>query len=71
MTAGRRGRLVATVRRLGWGVADQGISSLSNFALGIVAASRWTPTEFGAFTLAFVTYRLRAQRRREDRRRTL
>ena len=55
MTAGRGGRLVATVRRLGWGVADQGISSLSNFALGIVAAKSLDPTEFGAFTLAYLT----------------
>ena len=47
MTTGGAGRLLATVRRLGWGVADQGISSLSNFALGIVAAKSLDPTEFG------------------------
>jgi len=56
VTTGRAGRLLATVRRLGWGVADQGISSLSNFALGIVAAKSLDPTEFGAFTLAYVTF---------------
>ncbi len=56
MTAGGVGRLVATVRRLGWGVADQGVSSLSNFALGVVAAKSLDPAGFGAFTLAYLTY---------------
>ena len=50
----RRGVLAA--RRLGWGVADQGISSLSNFALGIFVARTFGASDFGAFTLAFVTY---------------
>ena len=47
---------MATVRRLGWGVADQGVSSLSNFALGVVAAKSLDPAGFGAFTLAYLTY---------------
>ena len=49
------GRMVV-VRRLSWGVADQGMSSLGNFALGIVVAKSLDPAGFGAFTLAFVTY---------------
>jgi O-antigen/teichoic acid export membrane protein len=44
------------VRRLGWGVADQGISSLSNFALGLFVARSFGASSFGAFALAFVTY---------------
>ena len=44
------------VRRLGWGVADQGISSLSNFALGLFVARSFGASNFGAFTLAFITY---------------
>ena len=44
------------MRRLGWGVADQAISSLSNFALGIFVARTFGASSFGAFTLAFVTY---------------
>lgn len=52
---GGRGVLRA-VRRLGWGVADQGMSSLSNFALGLFVARSFGASNFGAFTLAFVTY---------------
>jgi O-antigen/teichoic acid export membrane protein len=37
-------------------VADQGISSLGNFGLGIFVARSYGAGEFGAFTLAFVTY---------------
>jgi len=46
-------------RRLTWGVADQAMSSLTNFLLTLFVArtlgSR-NPAEFGAFTLAYVTY---------------
>jgi O-antigen/teichoic acid export membrane protein len=53
--AGRRG-VFGAMTRLGWGVADQGISSLSNFALGLFVARSYGASSFGAFTLAFVTY---------------
>ncbi len=52
---GRRG-LIQAVRRLGWGVMDQGISSLSNFALGLFVARSFGASNFGAFTLAYITY---------------
>ena len=42
--------------RLGWGVADQGISSLGNFAFAILVAKALSPNDFGAFSLAWVTY---------------
>ena len=42
--------------RLGWGVADQGISSLGNFAFSILVAKALSPNDFGAFALAWVTY---------------
>lgn len=42
-------------RRLSWGVADQGVSSLSNLALGVIAARSLGASGFGAFSLAFVT----------------
>jgi O-antigen/teichoic acid export membrane protein len=48
--------VIQRVRRLGWGVADQGISSLSNFALGLFVARSFGASNFGAFTLAFITY---------------
>ncbi len=43
-------------RRLGWGVADQAMSSVSNFAVSIYIARTLGAAEFGAFTLAYVTY---------------
>jgi O-antigen/teichoic acid export membrane protein len=42
--------------RLGWGVADQGVSSLSNAAISLYAARALDPKDFGAFSLAYVTY---------------
>ena len=47
---------IQAVRRLGWGVSDQGISSLSNFALGLFVARSFGASNFGAFTLAYITY---------------
>ena len=43
-------------RRLSWGVADQGVSSLTNFAVNIYIARELGATQYGAFSLAFVTY---------------
>ena len=42
--------------RLGWGVADQAMSSLTNFGVSIYVARTLGTTEFGAFSLAFATY---------------
>jgi O-antigen/teichoic acid export membrane protein len=44
------------VGRIGWGIADQALSSLTNFAIGIFVARLLGIEEFGAFSLAFVTY---------------
>lgn len=43
-------------RRLGWGVADQAVSSLTNFAVVIYIARTLGAVQFGAFSLAYVTY---------------
>ena len=43
-------------RRLGWGVADQAVSSLTNFAVVIYVARAVGAAQFGAFSLAYVTY---------------
>jgi O-antigen/teichoic acid export membrane protein len=43
-------------QRLGWGVADQGMSSISNFAVNIYIARSLGAVEYGAFGLAYVTY---------------
>jgi O-antigen/teichoic acid export membrane protein len=43
--------LPKTVRRFGWGVADQALSSLTNFALGIAVARNVATEELGLYTL--------------------
>jgi O-antigen/teichoic acid export membrane protein len=43
-------------RRLGWGVADQAISSLTNFALSVAVARLVPAADFGAFAVVFTTY---------------
>jgi O-antigen/teichoic acid export membrane protein len=43
-------------RRMGWGVADQVVSSLTNFALSIYVVHTLGAVQFGAFSLAYVTY---------------
>ena len=45
-------------RRLGWGVADQGVSSLTNYAVVLYIAHSLGAKQFGAFSLAYVTYGL-------------
>jgi hypothetical protein len=42
--------------RLGWGIADQAVSSITNLALGIIVARSLGAADFGAFSLAWVTY---------------
>ena len=43
-------------RRLGWGVADQGVSSLTNFVVNLYVARTLGAEQYGAFGLAWVTY---------------
>jgi len=43
-------------RRLGWGLADQAVSSLTNFAVSIYLVRSLGAIQFGAFSLAYVTY---------------
>ena len=42
--------------RAGWGLADQIMSSLTNFGLGIMVARNVSPEDFGGFSLAFATF---------------
>jgi O-antigen/teichoic acid export membrane protein len=42
--------------RLSWGIGDTGLSSLTNFLLNIFVARTLGAEQFGAFTLAYVTY---------------
>ena len=44
------------VRRMGWGLADQIVSSLTNFAISIYVVHSLGAVQFGAFSLAYVTY---------------
>jgi O-antigen/teichoic acid export membrane protein len=57
VTSGRRG-VLQVVGRLGWGVVDQAVSSLSNFVLGLYVARTFGAGGLGAFSLALVTYSL-------------
>jgi len=43
-------------RRVGWGLVDQGLSSVTNFALAVLVARSVSPREFGAFTLVLAAY---------------
>jgi O-antigen/teichoic acid export membrane protein len=43
-------------RRLGWGLADQVMSSLTNYAVSIYVVHVLGAVQFGAFSLAYVTY---------------
>ncbi len=42
--------------RVGWGVADQALSSFTNFTLGIAMARSASPSEFGVYGLLFAAY---------------
>jgi O-antigen/teichoic acid export membrane protein len=53
---GFRGGAGGGVRRLGWGLADQALSSLTNFALAVLVARTVSTSALGAFGLAFTTY---------------
>ena len=43
-------------KRLSWGLGDQAVSSMSNFAVGLVVARELGVAAFGVFSLAWVTY---------------
>src|SRR5262245_53463222 len=43
---------------LAWGLADQALSSLTNFALGVLAARSLPAEAFGAFSVSFTGYLL-------------
>ena len=54
VAAGRKpGRVF---RRLGWGLGDQAVSSLTNFAVSLYVARELGAVQYGAFSLAYVTY---------------
>src|SRR4051812_38319713 len=44
------------VRRIGWGIPDQCMSTVTNFAVNIYIAHELGAVQYGAFALAFVTY---------------
>lgn len=46
------------VRKGFWAVADQGLFATSNFVLNVLLARWLTPTEYGAFGMAFAVYLL-------------
>lgn len=55
-SAALRQRLRQAAGRLSWGLADQAVSSLTNSAMSIYIARELGAVQFGAFSLAYVTY---------------
>jgi O-antigen/teichoic acid export membrane protein len=49
-------RRSGTTHRLGWGLADQAVSSLTNFLVVLLVARALGASGFGIFSLAYVTY---------------
>jgi O-antigen/teichoic acid export membrane protein len=49
-------RRMAILQRLSWGLADQAVTSMVSFAVGVYVAKSLHTDEFGAFSLAWVTY---------------
>ena len=49
-------RLTEVAGRVGWGFADQAVSSLGNFLLGFLVARAVDTAAFGAFSVAYMTY---------------
>lgn len=49
-------RLARTAGPVGWGFADQAVSSLGNFLLGFLVARAVDTATFGAFSVAYTTY---------------
>jgi O-antigen/teichoic acid export membrane protein len=54
--AGASPALRRVARRFGWGLADQAMSSISNAAVSFYVARELGASQFGAFSLAYVTY---------------
>ncbi|MCC3766340.1 hypothetical protein [Streptomyces sp. UNOC14_S4] len=52
----RRSDRRGVVGRLSWGLADQAVSSMINFAVGIYVARELGVNAFGVFSLAWLTY---------------
>jgi O-antigen/teichoic acid export membrane protein len=51
-----KGFVAEVGRRFGWGIADQTLSSLTNFALTFLVARSVGAAEFGDFAIAFTVY---------------
>jgi O-antigen/teichoic acid export membrane protein len=47
-----------SARRAGWGLVDQTLSSVTNFAVFVLVARTVAPSELGAFSLGFALYLL-------------
>src|SRR5262245_19170305 len=45
-----------TIGRFGWGVADQLLSSATNFLLGVLVARTVSARDLGAFSVAYATF---------------
>lgn len=58
MDKGHRRAILRAGHRAKWALGDQALSSLTNFALGVLVARAVSPEGLGAFSLAFASYAL-------------
>jgi O-antigen/teichoic acid export membrane protein len=56
MLGGMLNKIIRRSRRLGWALADQSLSSFTNFTLGVLVARGVEPRDFGVFGILFATY---------------
>ncbi len=54
--ANRVSAVAKATGRMGWGIGDQAVSSLTNFLLGVAVARHVSTKELGAFFIVFSTY---------------
>ena len=57
-SAPRNDSVIGTIRRFGWGLGDQVLSSATNFMLGVFVARVVTPRDFGAFSVVYAVFTL-------------
>jgi O-antigen/teichoic acid export membrane protein len=44
------------IQRVSWGIGDQAVSSMTNFAISVYAAKELPASQFGTFSLVYITY---------------
>src|SRR4029453_2234691 len=56
LSGSARSAAISMIGRFGWGLADQLLSSATNFALALLVARTVGPRDLGAFSVAYATF---------------